>query len=65
MFLLTVYFQDWIGNRNKTVLGRQYSYTKAINSRGMSSFNCYVHEKKGRKLSFFPQNPYAKITGIK
>ena len=50
MFLLNVYFQDWIGNRNKTVNCQKYNYPKAIYSRGMSSFNCYVHVKKGRKL---------------
>lgn len=37
---------DWIGNRSKMVKGRKYLYPKIMYSRGMSSFNCYVHEKK-------------------
>ena len=51
----------FLGNRNKTVKGRKYNYPKAIYSRGMSSFNCYVHEKKGRKLivHFSPKAPKA------
>lgn len=39
--------KDWIGNKNRIVSGKRYEYPKVSYSKGMTSFNCFIHEKKG------------------